>query len=1026
MSRRCWTPLGPNCVLTGPYGPVASGRFTAIAVDPTDPTGATAYAGAATGGLWKTTDFGITWTPIGDGLPSLAIGAIVIDPTPAGKFLFVGTGDRHSPLAVPGVGVLISPDGGQSWEPLPPDPEPPPPPPPNSPPPDPPPPPIRGARVNALVVDPTLVDEHGAHLRIWAATDVGLWWTEGRGRTWRRAEFGDWTSLVLSDGQLVGAKRNEGIFRFDGSQMQPVLTPGRVGSVAVAAAPSNPKILYAAFASDLPSILMDIQRSDDGGRTWVPRERPSQNHGQSVTDNLFLAVHPADPNRVYLAAPALMHTFDGAATADGWDRIEEGLNTHVTALSFLPQPPYVAWAAAYDGIYVSTTEGTRTPPEPEPEVEFEDEDGNPLPPDDEPLDQEAHWRNRHRGLAALQVSSIAQHPTERSILLAAVHGQGIARYRAHPLWSTLDDRTVYRVAIDPNEPTTWYATSDYRDSSGVRAVLQSKDAGATWKVISKGLNPDDLAHEFTFDQLCPLAIDPSRKGIVYFGTERLYRWDDAHPEAGWVVVAEVADPTANTDPSPITAIAVAPSDPETVYVGTRAGAFFRLRNHQGVFKVLTKMTWLTLLESLTPPLQIESSTTGFGHIAGIAVDPTDPEIVFAAPRVPLQTANPADPQHPTRIAVFSSGNGGESWRPIPLELVPTLPNLQAPLPDDVVVNRLVLEPNEPHRLFLATNQGVLASADEPFPPRWRNLTDNLPHAPVSDLALFPPGPIDPQATPPPRRVLRVATFGRGVWERALDEPDGPCDGVDLFVRDNLADTGEAPTPEAARPDPLDAGTVLTPTDAPDLKLDRPNRKGRFQRPRSNQRYLERDDPAAVADFIGFEALRSDDLQADVPAHVYLQVHNRGPSPTRARVRVLYGPADPANPEPMPNDPFGSIEPASRWKPVGDVQEVDVRPGEPAVVRWTDWRVPRELVGRIGLAAAITAPADPLVIPGMVVPSEFARSDKRVLLREVQVMRAPPGERSSVPWLLIFLAVGLAAYVAVDLLDVEYLDQLDLL
>lgn len=1027
MSRRCWTPLGPACVRVGPHGPVASGRFTAIAVDPTDPTGATVYAGAATGGIWKTTDFGITWNTLGDGLPSLAIGALVVDPTPAGKFLFVGTGERRSPLAVPGVGVLISPDDGQSWDPLPPEPPVPPPPPPNAPQPPPPPPSIRGTRVNALVVDPTLVDEHGAHLRIWAATDLGLWFTEGRGRAWIRVELGDWTSLVLSDGQIVGARTGDGVFRNDETGLQRVLPADPVGRVVVAAAPSNPKILYAALTYTQAAILKEIWRSDDGGRSWNPRKLPTYGGPASAADNLFLAVHPADPNRVYLGAPGLLHTFDGGATADGWDAIQEGLTGQVSALSFASAPAYVTWAAASDGIYVSLTEGTRTPPVPEPEVEMEDESGDVVPPTGGPLDQEADWHNRHRGLAALQVSGIAQHPAERSILLGAVQDLGTVRYRAHPLWATPRAGKVLRVAIDANEPTTWYATADYRDGSGVRAVLQSKDAGTSWKVISKGLNPNDLAQETRFDELCPLAIDPSRKGILYFGTEKLYRWDDAHPDAGWVVVGETADAASNTAASPITAIAVAPSDPDTIYVGTRAGALFRMRNSQGVLKILTRVTGLTLLENLLPPFQILNGVTGFGRISSIAVHPTDPETVYVTTRVPTVIGKPDDPTTPqVAISVFASLTGGRSWRYIPLHLVPTLPNLQSPLPDYLIVNRILVEPNDPFRLFLATDQGVLVSADEPFPPRWRNLTDNLPHAPVSDLALFPPGPIDPQASPSPRRVVRAATFGRGVWERVLDEPDGPCDGVDLFVRDNLADTGEAPTPDAPRPDPLEAGKVLAPTDAADLRLDRPNKKGKFQKPLSNQRYVSRDDPAAVTDFIGFEALRSDDLQADIPAHVYLQVHNRGPSAARAQVRVLYAPANADETDPLPPDPFGSIEPSARWQPVGDTQEVDVRPGEPTVVRWTGWRIPRELVGRVSLAAAVSAEADPLVHVGMTDVPGFARGDKRVLLRHVPVMRPPADGRGSVPWLLILLAVGLAAYVVVDLLDVEYLDQLDLL
>src|SRR5260370_23708102 len=60
--------------------PTASGRVTAIAVDPSDTTGQTVYIGGAAGGVWKTTDGGTTWTALTDAQLSLSIGSITVDP----------------------------------------------------------------------------------------------------------------------------------------------------------------------------------------------------------------------------------------------------------------------------------------------------------------------------------------------------------------------------------------------------------------------------------------------------------------------------------------------------------------------------------------------------------------------------------------------------------------------------------------------------------------------------------------------------------------------------------------------------------------------------------------------------------------------------------------------------------------------------------------------------------------------------------------------------------------------------------
>src|SRR5262249_57892684 len=81
-----------------------------------DPTVAgTAFAGAAGGGLWRTTDSGATWTPLTDTLPNLAAGAVALAPSNA-SVIYVGTGEAGSNGdRVPGIGILSSSDSGNTW-----------------------------------------------------------------------------------------------------------------------------------------------------------------------------------------------------------------------------------------------------------------------------------------------------------------------------------------------------------------------------------------------------------------------------------------------------------------------------------------------------------------------------------------------------------------------------------------------------------------------------------------------------------------------------------------------------------------------------------------------------------------------------------------------------------------------------------------------------------------------------------------------------------------------------------------------
>ncbi len=122
-----WQPLGPAQVSTAAYG-LVTGRVTAIAADPSDPTGNTVYLGTTGGGVWKSTNAAgppasTSFTPLTDDLPafttgsiaSLSIGAISVQPGGTGVLL-AGTGDPNDALdSYYGGGLLRSADGGLTW-----------------------------------------------------------------------------------------------------------------------------------------------------------------------------------------------------------------------------------------------------------------------------------------------------------------------------------------------------------------------------------------------------------------------------------------------------------------------------------------------------------------------------------------------------------------------------------------------------------------------------------------------------------------------------------------------------------------------------------------------------------------------------------------------------------------------------------------------------------------------------------------------------------------------------------------------
>ncbi len=124
-----WAPLGPAPLASDATGDGmqdynwVSGRATSVTIDPADNSGNTVLLGGAYGGLWKSTNAGslnlspasVTWQALIDDEPTLAVGAIALQPGNSSVIL-VGTGETNSSGdSYYGLGILRSTDGGSTW-----------------------------------------------------------------------------------------------------------------------------------------------------------------------------------------------------------------------------------------------------------------------------------------------------------------------------------------------------------------------------------------------------------------------------------------------------------------------------------------------------------------------------------------------------------------------------------------------------------------------------------------------------------------------------------------------------------------------------------------------------------------------------------------------------------------------------------------------------------------------------------------------------------------------------------------------
>ena len=229
-----------------------SGRFTEVAVNETNPY--EFYVAAATGGLWKTTDNGVTWKVVFENQPVNSIGTVTVDQRDP-RVLWVGTGEATNRQSSGwGDGVYKSTDGGATWSNV----------------------GLRNtARIARIVVDPTNSD----------------------------------IVYVASPGHLWGPNAERGLFKTTdgGRTWAPILTRDEnTGVVDVAVDPSDPRIVYAAlyqhrrtpfgFVGGGPA--SGLYKSQDAGTTWT---QLTKGLPEGTVGRISISIYRKDPRIVYVS-----------------------------------------------------------------------------------------------------------------------------------------------------------------------------------------------------------------------------------------------------------------------------------------------------------------------------------------------------------------------------------------------------------------------------------------------------------------------------------------------------------------------------------------------------------------------------------------------------------------------------------------------------------------------------------------------------------------------------------------------------
>lgn len=752
-----WASIGPTPTTGGFFSPV-TGRITAIAVDPSDATGNTVLIGGAMGGIWRSTDAGATWTPVGDQNASLAMGSIAFAPSQPAT-VYAGTGEQAS-IGFDiyyGAGVLKSTDHGQTWTqtctvagsacPF-----------------------IGpyldtlnpgfgffnfgGAHISYVAVNPTnpnmvLV---GAQFIV-EGPQEGVYCSDNGGTTWSNIlpdEMSTFVGFASSTvayaalgnpfGNSSGAPNGNGIFKATGigstcstihfarlsASLPPISSMGRI-DMGIAPRDTSGNTVYASIsdASTGSSTNLAVFVTTNGGTSWTQTSAPDICRQQCWYDNVV----KVDPNNNSIAF------FGGSAVTDAsgnysWVmRTTNGGTSWSTVIPNLPSgSPGLPHVDVHALAFVKLSTGNVRL--------YMGNDGGIWRTDDAEA-AAVTWTNLNNASLTLTqfYPSISISPSSPAIAFGGTQDNASQNYQSGVSW--VDNQLCgdgASTAVDSVIASTVYIGC----ATGVpiNASYQNGAVG-TFSPAINGINSSDTA-----SFIPPLAVDPNNPNTLYFGTNRIYQSTDAGNT--WTPISG----NFLSGSEWINTLAVASGAPQVVYAGTNIGAMLMATN----VSPGTTANFSFVGGSIFPPRSITS----------VAVDPADSTGMTAYATFSgfsfVGTDDLGVSINDPGGHIFKTTNGGNTWTDVSCSS-PTS-DCSKPAPTDlpnVPVNDIVVDPDLPGVVYAATDLGVFLTSCSSAPCAWSTLSTGLPRVAVLSLKLHEPS-----------RTLRAATHGRGAWDINLN------------------------------------------------------------------------------------------------------------------------------------------------------------------------------------------------------------------------------------------------------------------
>lgn len=635
-----WTPRGPTNI---------GGRVTAIAVDQTDAN--VVFGGAAEGGVLRTLNGGQSWTPVFDDQPTLAIGAVAIDPS-NNQVIYAGTGEVNpggGSVAYGGAGLFRSTDRGDSWSyiGLP-----------------------ESGAIGRIRIDPTDSNRIfvAAMGQLWEDNpERGVYRSTDGGASWQRVlHVNDSTGCVdliqrPDDPDVLLAAmwqrtRRPEVYNYGGpgcavystddggnswSQVggglpTPSSNGGRIGLSLCA---SQPNVMHAIYA-DRIGYFDGLYRSTNGGSSWTRTNDGALSSVYASYGWWFgnVRTHPTDPSRIFVLGYDFYRSTNGGSS---WSDVGSSMHVDHHGLGFGPGSSPVMYEGNDGGIYRSTNGGSG-------------------------------W-TKLADQPITQIYRVALDPSNPNALYGGAQDNGTSRtlVGSPQNWSWIYGGDGMQPLVHPNDSNRIWAQYQYG------SLNYSSNGGSSWYYATGGIGGSDR-----LNWNCPLIQDPTNVNRRYFGTNRVYRSVDS---TSWTSVSpDLTGGPHSGNPGQVngtlTTLAVSPLDGQVIWSGSDDGHVRVTTNGGGVWSdVSTTLPdrWVTSVR--TDPNDRE---TAYVTLSGYRWAEPLPRVFRTTdlgaswtsiggnlPDAPVNDLV-ADPLHAARcfvatdVGVFETVDGGVTWAPL--------------------------------------------------------------------------------------------------------------------------------------------------------------------------------------------------------------------------------------------------------------------------------------------------------------------------------------------------------------------------